>query len=56
MRKKKCMTCLFGDRCYFIGSCEYYCPLDDNRDKVDRYIEDRRIEFYNAWIQYTSGW
>lgn len=55
MSNERCKTCLFGDKCVSLEDCDYYAPLDEDSE-MDRYMELGRVEFHDAWIQYTSGW
>lgn len=56
MNNERCMTCLFGDKCRSEEDCDRYTPFDDDDEAVDRYIEERRVEFRDAWFRYTSEW
>lgn len=53
MSKKKCNTCLFRDNCHPVENCNHYSPLDDEFDE-DRYIEERRQDFYKEWEKYLG--
>lgn len=56
MIEHDCRACLFYDRCTHWEVCESFTPAgDDAEDEaLDTYIEERRIEFHQAWYEYTS--
>ena len=51
--KEKCKRCLSGEQCYSIENCDHYSPLDDEFNE-DRYIEERRQDFYEEWLKYIG--
>ena len=56
MNNERCITCLFGDKCHSEEDCDRYTPFDDDDEAIDRYIEEQRAEFRDAWFRYTSEW
>lgn len=52
----KCKTCVFGGQCHSAEDCDRYTPFDDDDEAIDRYIEEQRAEFRDAWFRYTSEW
>lgn len=56
MIEHNCRTCLFYNQCTHRFMCDNYTPSGDlaEEDALDTYIEERRIEFNEAWYQYTS--
>lgn len=51
-----CRTCLFYDKCTHRFVCDNYTTFgeDAENEALDTYIEERRIEFNEEWIRYTS--
>lgn len=56
MIEHDCRTCLFYDKYTNRRGCDNYAPAGDDAENeaLDTYIEERRIEFNEEWIRYTS--
>lgn len=57
MNETGCHTCLFKDNCPSASDwgCQNY-TLEDEEHELEEYIESRRQEFRDEWMQYIEEW
>lgn len=50
----ECSKCHWSDKCGFGQPCEhYYIPdIEDDDEKIRRFVERRREEYRRAWLDY----